>query len=103
MEGSSQVITLSGRVGLDNAAELRERLSQLAQDPGGVMIIDASELTHINSMGLGSLVVAHQKLQAKGGQLRLAGPSPSIRQVMSATALDQIIPIYSGVAEALRG
>lgn len=98
-----QLIRLVGRVGMEEAGELRERLSALADDPGGIMIIDAGELAGLNSMGLGAVVIAHQKLQASGGELRLAAPTEQIRQVLVATALNRVIAIHDSVEAALAG
>lgn len=62
-------------------------LKALEQAPGGIEI-DLGQVDMIDSMGIGLLVAAHNTVSGKGGNLRLKGVSPDIRELLSAMRLN---------------
>lgn len=55
---------------------------------------DLSELTHMNSSGLGVLITLHTKLQKIGGSISLISPSPFVRNLLAITKLDSVLTVH---------
>ncbi len=94
------VITFTGEFDLDDADHLRAVLvSAITDDPR--MVCDVSPATFFDSVSLGVLVLAAKTAKQAGGWLRLAGPQRSTRRILRLTALDQVLPVYATVDEAI--
>jgi anti-anti-sigma factor len=52
------------------------------------LIADLSELSFIDSSGVGSLLRAKEHVEAAGNQLLLARPSPAVRHLFEVLGLD---------------
>jgi anti-sigma B factor antagonist len=78
---------------LDGAAavELDGVCAQLAV--AAHVVVDLSEVTFVDSMGLRTLVTWHRSVSAAGGQLVLAGPRPAITRLLATTGLDGVFAI----------
>ena len=67
------------------------------------IIIDLSGVTHIDSTGIGIIVLSAGKAKEAGGELRLAGANKHIEQVLKLTSVDKIVSWNPTVAEAMVG
>jgi anti-anti-sigma regulatory factor len=54
-----------------------------------------------DSSGISLLVRAHQQAAANGTGLRLVAASPAVWRAVTLAALDQLLPIYPGLSQAL--
>ncbi len=99
--GAGTVVRVSGAARLEKADLLREHLLALADAMKGRLVLDLTDLNFINSVGLGALVSAHLRCRRLGGVMKVAGPSPPIRQLLKLTRLTELFPVYDTVAEAL--
>src|SRR3984957_20670782 len=71
--------------------------------PAETVIADLSATEFCDSSGARALLTAHRRAAAAGGELRAAIPAAAVRRAMSLLALDTILNIYPGLAEALAG
>ena len=69
---------------------------------GNRVVLDMSELQFVDSSGLGALLSLLRRLSSEGGDLRLAGVTPSVAALLSLVRLDQIIGIHESSEEAVR-
>ena len=67
------------------------------------IIIDLSGVTHIDSTGIGIIVLSAGKAKEAGGELRLAGANKHIEQVLKLTSVDKIVRWNTTVSEAIVG
>lgn len=67
--------------------------------PGGGCRPDA--VTFMDSTGIDTLLRAHHALVAQGGRLALVGALPPVLRVMDLTGVDEVIPLYPTVSQAL--
>jgi len=51
--------------------------------------------------GLHTLLAAHKRAQAEGGELLLVIPSPAVLRVFAITSVDRMIPNFTSLEEAL--
>lgn len=64
------------------------------------VVLDMTELTMINSSGLGSLIAALVSTRERGGDVRLAGLNKTVAYVIEKVHLDTTFRIFETVADA---
>lgn len=87
-----------------NAADVEafgQELSALADTPGRKVVISFLGVDHLTSTALGKLIAVHQRLQAKGGDLKLADIDPRVYEVFSITRLDKLFDIHDRAETAV--
>jgi anti-anti-sigma factor len=80
----------------DLASELEPYLS--SQDAG--LVLDLADVRFVSSEGLGLFVRVGKTLEEQGRILVLACLPKQVERVMRAIGLDQVFPMFRGVAEA---
>ena len=66
---------------------------------GGVVVADLSEITFLDSSGLGVLVQAHRTATERDSRL-LVVASPPVRKLLRLTGLDTVLETYDELSEA---
>ena len=99
--GRTAVFSVHGELDLHEAPELRDRISVAIDRGARVIVVDLTEVTFIDSMALGVLLAASNRLRPTGGGLRLVVPSPSIRRIFEISLLDHVFTLDSTRGEAL--
>ena len=98
--GDFLVIQLNVRRATANiATDLKERL--LAEINSGSTKIIIS-LNYVDSSFLGALVAGLKQIKLKHGEMKIVGLHPHVRVTFELTRLDQMLPIYQTVEEAMR-
>lgn len=64
------------------------------------LIFDLSDVTHIDSAAIGSIVRCFSRLKSSGGYLRLAGCSGMIEASIKLTQLHKVLELYPTAAAA---
>jgi anti-sigma B factor antagonist len=93
-------VAVSGEIDISTVTRLRERLSGLA-DGGQTLIVDLNRVTFIDSAGLGALVGAARRADARGGSLHAVCARPQTRKLLWLTGVDRRIPLAATVDGAL--
>lgn len=65
-----------------------------------VLILVLSDVSYMDSAGLGLLVHLHASCQRTGRRLALAGLNERIRKLLDMTGLSQVLSLYSTQADA---
>lgn len=96
------VVTARGEVDVSTAPALRAELMSIPEDTARV-VVDLSEVTFLDSTGLGVLIAAMKRLRDNetGGQLHLVVTRPHIQKVLEVTGLNAIFTVHATVAEAV--
>jgi anti-sigma B factor antagonist len=95
------LVTVSGRVDSSNAPQLDEALKNLTNSGRSNLVLDLSQVDYMSSAGLRSLVSTLRDCKRKGGDVRLATPSPRVSDVLSLAGLDSIFEVYDNTTEAV--
>jgi anti-sigma B factor antagonist len=95
------VVTVPEEVDVTNAAALRQALVAAAADGFPALVIDMTRTRFCDSAALRVLVCAHKQARAEGGEVLLAVPGAAVLRVLAITGIDQVIPNYSSLDEAL--
>jgi anti-anti-sigma factor len=64
------------------------------------VIFDLSDVTHIDSSAIGSIVRCFSRLKSSGGYLRLAGCTGMIEKSIKLTQLHKVLELYPTAAAA---
>jgi anti-anti-sigma factor len=67
------------------------------------IIFDLSGVTHIDSTGVGIIVMSAGQVKEAGGELRLAGANKHIEHVLKLTSIDKLVLWKPSVTEAAVG
>jgi anti-anti-sigma factor len=84
-----------------NAGQLKAEFLILAQPDIDTLIVDLTDVVHIDSAGLSALLLAQRQMRIHEGELRLVGLHEDVRSLLAVTQLDRIFPIFDTVSEAL--
>jgi anti-sigma B factor antagonist len=95
------VVALQGELDLFTAPRFEEVLLKGIKHGARLVVVDLSEVTFVDSTGLGALIGAGKRLRGAEGSLDIVCPRGSIRRLLELTSLDSIIDIYASREEAL--
>ena len=93
IEGGITRVLLDGRLDIQGAAAVDLRLNVLAGS-SKFLLIDLSKVSFLGSMGLRSIIVPAQAVSRRGGKVALLSPVPMVEEVLKASRVDEIIPIF---------
>jgi anti-anti-sigma factor len=95
------VIAPRGPIDVSRALELREVLAGPVGESGGRVLVDLSEVTLVDSSGIGIFVTAHRHAEAAGASFALAGAPGPVGRVFELTRTNKLLRIYPSVDEGL--
>jgi anti-sigma B factor antagonist len=96
-----RVVAVPEEVDITNAAALRAALLQAAADGSPALVVDMTRTRFCDSAGLRILVDAHKRALAAGGALLLAVPAEAVLRVLEITGIDQVIPHFASLDDAV--
>ena len=88
---------------ISNAGEVAKQLRQAITSQVSAVVADLTATTFCDSSGVRIVVLARDWATTENVELRLAVPSGSTLVVRKLVGLDQLLPIYPSLAEALAG
>lgn len=100
LRGELAVIEVGGELDIATAPQADEALTTVLAGEQTAIVFDLSGLTFCDSTGLRLLVRAHQELDARGGQMAIAGATDMVHQVLEVSGLAEIFGSYPTLAEA---
>lgn len=95
------VVAAPEEIDITNAAELRVALLEAARHGHGTLVADLTRTQFCDCSGLHTLLAAHKRAKAYGGEMLLVIPSTAVLRVFAITAVDRMIPTFTSLAEAL--
>jgi anti-sigma B factor antagonist len=100
-EGDICVISVQEpRIDAHAAVEFKEKVRALTQNAPNRVVLDLTQVTFIDSSGLGA-IVAVMKLLHPDHSLILAGLTPAVEKVFQLTRMDSIFRIFLTLEDAL--
>lgn len=101
VQNDVDVVTLSGRLILKDAAEVRERLRAIIENGQNRLLLDLGGLTFIDSSGCSVLISAFKAMRARDGRLALCNLTPEVQSLIELTRLTEIFEIFPDASRAL--
>lgn len=90
---NKRVVSLNGEVDVYTAPMLREAIIPLTEEKDLHVIVDLSEVTYMDSTGLGIFIGALKSSLQHGSTLKLSGLTDKIERLFRITGLSEIIDI----------
>lgn len=90
-------VRIAGEIDAYTAPKLRETVFPYTEKEKVNVVIDLSEVSYMDSTGLGVFVGLFKSLNANGGTLQLIGLSERLRRLFDITGLADIMNINSEV------
>jgi anti-sigma B factor antagonist len=102
--GAAVVRPTSARVDLEVAGEFRAALAQLIDSGHRHLVVDMSDVSFVDSSGLGALVSALKTLKVLkgGGDVRLANVQPPVVALLEIIRLHRVFASYPSVDQAVQ-
>lgn len=100
--GKVYVIQCEGRIMAGQEATTLETALDQAQLEFTRLVLNLSEVTRVDSMGLGLLVRHTDRLKKRGGSIRLAAPQPFVSHLLGITNLSGFLQSYPTEEEAIQ-
>lgn len=96
------VLELTGKITLGRQSkQLEWAVENLIGEGQKKMILDFSGVTSVDSTGIGIIVMSAGRVKKAGGELRVAGASAHVEQVLKMTNVHQIIALHPSTAAAV--
>jgi anti-sigma B factor antagonist len=97
------VLKLTGELmGGSDADKFRKIIDKAIENEQVFVIADMSDVTWMNSSGLGMLISALTSLRSSGGDLFIAHLSERLRRPIQITKLDSVIKEFATVQDAVK-
>ena len=100
--GDVTIVDLRGRSTIDGESELlSDRLRKLIANGVRRVLLNLSDLTQVDSSGVGVIIDSYVFLRDQGGDLKLLCPRGRVREVLRVLRLLEIIPYFENETKAL--
>lgn len=86
-------LSLDGRLDLEGTQSIEQKFSFAATVRPLNVIVDLSAVSFLASIGIRMLLTAARAQASRGGKVILAAPQDSVRKVLEAAGVDQLVPI----------
>jgi anti-anti-sigma factor len=94
------VIEAYGEIDMANADEMRRMVDSSVADGADRLIVDLSGIRFMDSTGLNVLIRTSRQLGP--GSVGVVVSRPSIRKIFALTGIDEVVPIFASVADAMQ-
>ena len=91
--GDAMVARLAGDFDLAGCAQVTALLALRERERAGLLVIDLSELTWIDSSALSELLRAQLAAQNEGFRLAIVRPRPALGKMLRVTGADRLLPL----------
>lgn len=95
------VVSLEGDLNYGTHSALKKAVEEIYKEECGIVVIDLSQVPHVDSMGIGTMVHLWRSGTELKKQLRIAAPNANTARLIHLVNLDGRIPVYPSVEESL--
>lgn len=97
------IVDLTGRITIgEETSILREALRSLLQSNHTRVLLNLSDVTYIDSSGLGELVSGFTNFSKQGGKLKLLNLTKKVHDLLSITKLLTVFEVFDDEAKAIQ-
>ncbi|MGI8742633.1 MAG: STAS domain-containing protein [Bryobacteraceae bacterium] len=101
--GDVTVIDAAGRITLgEGASAFRDVVRDLATKGDKKLLLNLSDVSYIDSSGIGEMVSGFTTVTNHGGQLKLLGLSKRVKDLLQITKLYTVFEVFDDEAAAVR-
>ncbi len=101
--GDVSVVDVSGRITLgEGSSALRDCLRDLMAQNNKKILLNLSDVSYIDSSGIGELVSGFTTVANSGGTLKLLGLTKRVKDLLQITKLYTVFDVHEEEAHAIR-
>ncbi|HTA23826.1 MAG TPA: STAS domain-containing protein [Terriglobales bacterium] len=98
------VLEIAGKITIGRDCQhLEWTMESLVREKRKKIIFDLTNVTHIDSTGIGIIVMSAGQVKEAGGELRLAGVNSHVEHIFKLTSIDKVVAWNPTVTEAAVG
>jgi anti-sigma B factor antagonist len=95
------LVIASGEIDAATADSVADAVSAALSDGHKKILLDFTDVTFIDSTGLGVLVKSHRAAEATDAWFAVVHPTPQTRKLIRVLGLDQLLHVYDTHEQAL--
>jgi anti-sigma B factor antagonist len=95
------VISIDGFLDAHTAPQFEQALQQEIADGRVKLVVDCAKLTYISSAGLGVFMGFIEEVREQGGDIKVCGLTPKVRQVFDILGFDTIFELFENLQSAV--
>jgi anti-sigma B factor antagonist len=95
------VVAAPEEIDITNAEPLRSALLNAAANGHRTLVVDMTRTRFCDCSGLHTLLAAHKRAEAEGGEVLLVMAGPAVLRVFALTGADRMIPHFTSLPGAL--
>ncbi len=99
IDTTGEVVTayLGGELDHHTAREMREAVDSAVElNMPSLLVLDFSDVTFMDSSGIGLVMGRYRLLSKNGAELHISGTSPQIYKVMKLAGIERLAKLYNG-------
>jgi len=98
------VLELTGKITIGrDCKQLEWAVENLVKEGRKKVIFDLTGVTNVDSTGIGIIVMSAGQIKKAGGELRVAGATAHVEDVLKMTNIDQIVVLHPTTTAAASG
>ncbi len=97
----AKIIDVNEDLGSYAAADLRKTIDTLIDGASQKIIVNLSEVQHINSTAIGAMVGSAKRLRTNGGDLKVYGLAANLKRTFDLVGASSVLEIYDSESSAL--
>lgn len=102
-EEEKLIVHMAGELDHHSAEEVRSKIDdRLDRDGIGKLILDFTNVTFMDSSGIGVVIGRYKKLSLKKGEVCITNVNNSVKRVFDLSGMFKIIKLYENVEQALK-
>ena len=98
---NTKILDLSGRFDVNSKIGLEVAILGAKEMGCQHIVLNFSHITWIDSMGLGQLLLWYHNMRLNHVHLSIVSPQPTVKNLLEAVHLSEIVPIYHSEKEAV--
>lgn len=102
LKGTTLSVKVTGEFDMVIADEFKKNVdSFLDSHLAKYLLVDLSEVTFIDSSGLGAILGRYKKIEHLKGKMVIAGPQPQVKKILEVSGITRVIDIYQDKKSAI--
>lgn len=102
-EDDKLIVFMMGELDHHSAEEVRSKIDdRLDREAVGKLVLDFSDVSFMDSSGIGVVIGRYKKIAARKGSICIANVNNSVKRVFDLSGMFKIIKVYENLEQALK-